>query len=346
MPDLPSVTNLINSPPGQLVAGAALAGIVWKFFERVEAVLTDQTKHEIARWLRLRSADASLIADPVEPWPDTFAKVFDKVFGVKHWSWKCFVRSSIASFCLACLGWTYSVWTAPYWQAIRDALRIKWTHGAHFPITSLLIFVPIILVTNLVPDYISLLESRYVLHLIQKAENAWLIGLLLVADVIVTCAIPLVPFAIYFSEVVSTMVHTVSIVAAQPKSDYQRGLQVVNEVTSPEMRSEMIEAIVARREGKIARSAVYVYLSLYHLLIQPIIEVTVLPAFFTSIWLWLYAGSGFLLKTARRFDLGFDWFNRKFDIEKKPLSAIGLVAGSLVAMLYWGWALFRHFVPA
>jgi len=45
------------------------------------------------------------------------------------------------------------------------------------------------------------------------------------------------------------------------------------------------------------------------------------PAFFTSIWLWLwlYAGSGFLLKAARRFDIGFDWFNRHFDIERKPL---------------------------
>ena len=42
----------------------------------------------------------------------------------------------------------------------------------------------------------------------------------------------------------------------------------------------------------------------------------VFPVCFASIWLWLYAGSGFLLKAARRFDLGFDWFNRKFDIEK------------------------------
>jgi hypothetical protein len=59
------------------------------------------------------------------------------------------------------------------------------------------------------------------------------------------------------------------------------------------------------------------------------------PVFFTSIWLWLYAGSGFLLKAARRFDIGFDWFNRKFDIEKKPLQSIGLVAGALVAVVYW-----------
>jgi hypothetical protein len=53
---------------------------------------------------------------------------------------------------------------------------------------------------------------------------------------------------------------------------------------------------------------------------------------------WLYAGSGFLLKAARRFDIGFQWFNRKFDIEKKPLSAIGLVAGALVAVVDWGFA--------
>lgn len=57
---------------------------------------------------------------------------------------------------------------------------------------------------------------------------------------------------------------------------------------------------------------------------------------FTSIWLWLYAGSGFLLRAARRFDIGFDWFNRKFDIEEKPLSAIGLVAGAVVAVIWWG----------
>jgi hypothetical protein len=76
-------------------------------------------------------------------------------------------------------------------------------------------------------------------------------------------------------------------------------------------------------QGKLFMAAKSVrYISLY-------------SAFFTSIWLWLYAGSGFLLKAARKFDIGFDWFNRHFDIEKKPLQSIGLVAGALVAMVYW-----------
>ena len=41
------------------------------------------------------------------------------------------------------------------------------------------------------------------------------------------------------------------------------------------------------------------------------------------------------IRAARRFDIGFDWFNRKFDIENKPLQSIGLVAGALVAVVYW-----------
>src|ERR1039457_6711472 len=89
---LTTITHLIQSPPGQLAAGGVLAGIVWKFFERVEAVLTDQTKLEIAVWLL-----GVKVGQKVEPWPDTFAEVFDRVFGKKHLSWKCFLRSSIAS---------------------------------------------------------------------------------------------------------------------------------------------------------------------------------------------------------------------------------------------------------
>jgi hypothetical protein len=59
------------------------------------------------------------------------------------------------------------------------------------------------------------------------------------------------------------------------------------------------------------------------------------PALGPSIWLWLYAGSSFIVKAACRFNLGFDWFNRKFDIEKKLLQSIGVVAGVLVACGYW-----------
>src|SRR5258708_24248775 len=90
---LTTITKLINSPPGQLAAGGVLAGIVWKFFERVEAVLTDQTKLEIAVWLV-----GVQIGQKVEPWPDTFVKVLDRFFGDKPISWKCFRRSCAVTY--------------------------------------------------------------------------------------------------------------------------------------------------------------------------------------------------------------------------------------------------------
>lgn len=51
---LTTITNLINSPPGQLVAGGVLAGIVWKFFKHTGDVLNEDTTLEIALWLLSR----------------------------------------------------------------------------------------------------------------------------------------------------------------------------------------------------------------------------------------------------------------------------------------------------
>jgi len=52
----------------------------------------------------------------------------------------------------------------------------------------------------------------------------------------------------------------------------------------------------------------------------------------TIIWIWLPTASGFLLKAARRLDFGFQWFNRRFDIEKR-LQCIGLMAGAITMVL-------------
>ena len=76
-------------------------------------------------------------------------------------------------------------------------------------------------------------------------------------------------------------------------------------------------------QGKLFMAAKSVrYISLY-------------SAFFTSIWLWLYAGSGFLLKASHRIYEAAEPMNADMDIEQKPLQSIGLVAGPLVAVVYW-----------
>src|ERR1017187_5767783 len=144
MPDaLTTITKLINSPPGQLAAGGVLAGIVWKFFERVEAVLTDQTRVEIAVWLVGVEAGKK-----VQPWPETFAKVFDRVFGKKHLSWRSFFCSAIASLFL--FGLTFLV----IWGSVPTPGR----------------FMILGFFGSVVPNYLSLLETRYSLRLMKRTS--------------------------------------------------------------------------------------------------------------------------------------------------------------------------------
>lgn len=281
-----TLTKLINSPPGVLVAGGVLAGIVWRFFERVEAVLTDQTKLEIAVWLVGRKK----FGPKVQPWPDTFAEIFDRVFGRKHLSWKCLRRSAIASILITIVMFVYSL--------LHFGVRCLNLSGVQWPDTKPILMTS--LLACIIPPYLSLLETRLILRVMKRTSHSLTWVLLLIIDLIITG----------YTSVVFVYV---AVVLAKGADD--------------------LGGTIISLPFKIAQHPI----DLAWILVAPKATASFLfiPCLFTSIWLWLYAGSGFLLKAARRFDLGFDWFNRKFDIEKKPLQSIGMVAGALVAVVYW-----------
>lgn len=59
------------------------------------------------------------------------------------------------------------------------------------------------------------------------------------------------------------------------------------------------------------------------------------PAFISSAWMVVLIASTFLVRLARRSDATFHWLSKKLDIEGKPVQSIGLVAGAIVAVLFW-----------
>jgi len=288
---LTTISKLINSPPGQLAAGGVLAGIVWKLFERVEAVLNENTKLEIAVWLL-----GVKVGQKVEPWPDTFAKVFDRVFGTKHLSWKCFWRSFLASCAALCLTLLFTSWNR----------NLNWYVAKNIVLEAHLWLPLVVLIANAIPDYVSLLETRLLLGFISRSPSTLDRIWILTGDLIFTLYIALVCVTYGLSTVLASTSNGLAVGALFNPDILLRAFKP----------SELILSLRLLNEPGVASLWFY-------------------PAFFTSIWLWLYAGSGFILKAARRFDIGFDWFNRKFDIEKKPLQSIGLVAGALVAIVYW-----------
>jgi hypothetical protein len=291
-----NITNLISSPPGQIAAGGVLAGIVWKFFEKVEAVLTENTKLEIAVWLigldfRKRAAN----------WPSTFAKIFDRVFGENHFSWKCFLRSCLASYA------SFIITVVLSGRQLRPLARNLFIRGGpqFFPF-----FLVNSMLGNLLPDYVSLYKSRYIVGVMSKTKNLLAQMGLFVGDIVLTCVVGLVAVTI------GTSVHWF---LGWELSDNARVIGMSGYLQMVKAIPDTVLHAVTTRSGMTYGVGVLFFY----------------PAFFTSIWALMYFVAGVFIVSLRRFDIGFQWFNRKFDIEHKPLSSIGLVAGAIVAVLWW-----------
>ena len=299
--DLTSITNLINSPPGQLVAGGVLAGAIWKFFEKVESSLIDNTKLKIALWLVGRKP----LEPTVQPWPETFATVFDHVFTKRHFTLRCFFRSAIASGALF---------------AIVVVLNFDRQGSNTFGYLQFPLIAAIGVITNVIPDFFSLLESRVILGIMTRTRSSFALAVLILIDLYITSAI---------ASASCTLGFVLTAINFSHPERFQAPISVL--VGFGWSLAKVWQGAFDIIRGGLTLSAFTQFVGSNAALKR----IFAYPAYFTSIWLWLYAGSGFLLKFARRFDLGFGWFNRHFDIEHKPLSAIGFVAGCIVAVVYW-----------
>ena len=75
-----------------LMAWAATTGGLWFLFEKAERAVSDETRTSLGQ--RLGDIDQTVRLRSI---PDHFATLFDTLFGERHWSEKCFIRSMIAS---------------------------------------------------------------------------------------------------------------------------------------------------------------------------------------------------------------------------------------------------------
>jgi len=173
-----TITNLINSPPGQLAAGGVLFGIVWKFFERVESVASKDRRLRISIWLLDQEHTDKGLASKAHNWPSAFAALFDQMFGERHLTLRCFVRSCLVSLCGVLI--MFGVWAFNYPPRVKEYFQCN-----PYPIIGYLPQFPFI---TALPDYLSLLKSRRLIkamgHNDLKLVPFW-IGL----DIVLTVAI-------------------------------------------------------------------------------------------------------------------------------------------------------------
>jgi hypothetical protein len=302
-----TLTDFIVKPSAPLAAGVILFGVVWGCFKGVESVLTDDTKLEIAVWL----VGVKPLGPRMEPWPETFIKQFDRIFGDRHLTIRCFSISVLASVGVygITLGLALALAQHPAYMLYLNVYYRQYTLSSIAVLGGLLVF-------TVVADYVSFIKTRLLLSVIFNFRKP----IILLVDILLTLCI---------ASALSILWSTAFLLFLGGGVRLAFGRSMVEFLNKP--FTLLFHSSMALKGHLMVPPNIRIpaYFTLHSSL------VSTYPAFFTSVWLWLYAGSGFLLKFAHRFDIGFQWFNSKVDIEKKPLSAIGLVAGALVAVLWW-----------
>lgn len=286
-----AVQKFINSPPGQFAAGGVLARIVWKFFEQVENVLTDETKSEIAVWL-----SGVNVAQRVRPWTEVFGFIFIEALGnLDRNRLRRLYRVGLFSFCSVV--YTNSL-------ARFDLQGFGYEH---------LWWLLCLVVASTISNYIHSPNTVAIIGLLRRRSE--LLNLLIAHKQDITG----------FPSFRKLMLTHIGEIAASgiSWSAIAIGMFYVG-VRMTEQNPDMVVMLYFRY--------VKAWLLCFSLF------------FLSPFCFFLYAAPGFLHKVARRFDINFKWFNRKFDIERKPLSAIGIVCGAICAIGYWGLATVFHFL--
>ena len=261
-----------------------VTGLIWKLFERCEKAATDEARKIASNWMLKYKP-----GENISRLSDIFCNIFDDVFGKKHLSWKCFIRSCIAS--------TISVFVVLLiWIGLRpnEAGNIDLS-------SSLTCICTWILILNLVPDYLSLLQTRLIVAKIKTQPKNNAIWLLI--DLILTSIIAISVWLILF------LVRSFFVYSLTDDS--------VGNFDELWATFEMILPLENDDSPDVPSPGVVFY-----------------STFFTSVWLWLYMISGMLTQLSNSVNNVFGFINRFFFRDDQPFISLGAISIVLITCLY------------
>ncbi|MDX1579525.1 MAG: hypothetical protein R3266_13660, partial [Gemmatimonadota bacterium] len=281
---------------------------LWFLFERAEETVSPAGRARVSAWLRVREGPAGAEAGGIDAarWAEGFVGAFDRIFGPKHLSLHCFLRSTAASVVAVTV-------LLLLWIAIRPEQFSAFasTQGMR----GLGEVILITFIVNVVADYLSLLETRVALTRLERWRSVWARAGVLVADALATFVVWLV----FYAGLPFLLIADVSSIA----NDVMLFLQFQVWSYAPTIHEVM--SLSAEGGG-------------------PPVGIWFYSTFLTSIWLWLYLGAGLLARaadatgtaTARGFASLAGWF----DADRQPFRVLGLAAMVIVTAAYgFGWLL-------
>ncbi|MBI4378601.1 MAG: hypothetical protein HY578_05830 [Nitrospinae bacterium] len=288
-------------------------GFFWTLFSRAEEVVNPNIKSQISR--SLQNLDP---AKQIASWPEQLVEIFDSIFGKRHLSWQCFRYSCLASLV------SVLIVTLLWWTLRPLQFKVFWESGA-LPDALLSVYLVAVAI-NLIPDYLSLIETRWLIKMIGKAPRTPRIIAFLGMDIILNALISLTFIA--FSLVV---VYIVKIIFPT--------FSKLPDYGPTSIRSLMFRVV----EHNFTLQDYWLWLTHFlrnsiplttDIVGEPSPGIWFYSTFFTSVWAWLYALASFFVKLGEQLNIGLKWFRGVFDIENKPLRSLGMIAILLITLLY------------
>lgn len=280
---------MINFPPlaAYLTSWACAMATIWFLFEKTEDTINAETKASISAWLKNVNVGQDVLS-----WPRQFSIVFDQIFGKTFFCSRFFFRSCIASTVASLI--SFCIWAGSHPDYLQYCLQYPFLSNA-----AAAAFLTVIL--NYVPDYVSLMESRWIIKQMTRTSLSRFLPLL-VLDAILSAGIWMLGLLMMF---VLLWVQDLDGSVISPTSAKMLGI----------MKNAVL--FTARDANEMSVFGIYFY-----------------ATFFTSVWVWLYAASGLTVKIILLVVSNVNRLLSFLDIDNKPLRAMGMIAMLMVTFIY------------
>ena len=286
------------------VASLVIIGFVVVLFVVGDRSLGGERRRTLGGWL----IDDLPAEARVDALPSAFIEWFDRLFRVRRVRMLGFElvlprfwRSALASFLALCAA-------VIVWFANKGGFSQPPNGATNVPLL-LVLYGGAAVVTNIIPDYLSLVESRFVLGKMSESRSA--LGRLAWLGVD-ACATTAIVFCFLW-------ISGLLLLPLVPENSlYAVGCLTRDNFTFARMVDIAIAGLTfSTPPGTINYDVSGVY---------------IFSSFFTSFWVWLYLGSGLLLRLAQRIPGLRDFLRDACRIEDYPLRVLALVSG-LVALV-------------
>lgn len=231
-------------------------------------------------------------------WADSFKSLFDAVFTESHLSWTCFYRSALTSIILVTILLLGMVGFGVMSMYELSEMGLFADFDSVWAGTVYAIAFGTLF--NIPVDYVSLFQTRWVIEKMAKTDRTSSHLSFLLLDAVLT-------IAIFFVAAGSLQVTSI-VVSGQWFSVSMSSLEILSQVP--------LAVLGYIAEGSHIVTALFV------------------STFFTSVWVWLYVGSGFVLQGVVSLFRGVDWMRRIFDVEGQPVQALGIMLAVLTTAVF------------